>query len=93
MQRSVEADVLLLLGHAEAGRRLQELADDEGPDPGPGQGHDDADDLPSAPKPLITPIFPDFFLDFFPFSLDFWLCFLDSWRPDGENGQKMGENG
>ena len=39
------------------------------------------------------PYFPRFFSIFSRFPLDFWLCFLDSWRPDAENGRKMGENG
>ena len=47
---------------------------------------------PGRPKLLITPIFSDF-LRFFPFSPGLWAVFLDSWRPDAENGRKMGENG
>ena len=39
------------------------------------------------------PYFPRFFSIFSRFPLDFWLCSLDSWRPDAENGRKMGENG
>ena len=39
------------------------------------------------------PHFPRFFSIFSRFPRDFWLCSLDSWRPDAENGRKMGKNG
>ena len=39
------------------------------------------------------PYFPRFLSIFSRFPLDFWPCSLDSWRPDAENGRKMGENG
>ena len=39
------------------------------------------------------PHFPRFFPISSRFPLDFWPCSLDSWRPDAENGRKMGENG
>ena len=39
------------------------------------------------------PYFPRFFSIFSRFPRDFWPCSLDSWRPDGENGRKMGETG
>ena len=39
------------------------------------------------------PYFPRFFSIFSRFPRDFWPCSLDSWRPDAENGRKMGENG
>ena len=45
------------------------------------------------PKLLIAPFFQDFFRFLSRFPLDFWPCSLDSWRPDAENGRKMGENG
>ena len=41
---------------------------------------------PSFELPLFFPIFSRFFRDF-------WPCSLDSWRPDAENGRKMGESG
>ncbi len=34
-----------------------------------------------------------FFPIFSRFPRDFWPCSLDSWRPDAENGRKMGKNG
>ena len=39
------------------------------------------------------PHFPRFFSIFSRFPLDFWPCSLDSWRPDAENGRKMGKSG
>ena len=39
------------------------------------------------------PLLNRFFSIFSRFPRDFWPCSLDSWRPDGENGRKMGENG
>eukprot|EP01045_Picozoa_sp_COSAG04_P026677 COSAG04_NODE_3749_length_2560_cov_2.186103_2_plen_245_part_00 len=39
------------------------------------------------------PHLPRFFSIFSRFPLDFWPCSLDSWRPDGDDGRKMGENG
>ena len=39
------------------------------------------------------PHFNRFFSIFSRFPRGFWPCSLDSWRPDGENGRKMGENG
>ena len=49
--------------------------------------------LSGRPKLSITPIFRDFFPIFSRFPRGFWPCSLDSWRPDAENGRKMGENG
>ena len=48
---------------------------------------------PMCAETFNYPHFPRFFSIFSRFPLDFWLCSLDSWRPDGENGRKMGENG
>ena len=45
----------------------------------------------------MTQVGPSFFPRFFPifsrFPRDFWPCSLDSWRPDAENGRKMGKDG
>ena len=48
---------------------------------------------PGAPNLLITPVFPDLYRFFPRFPRDFWPRSLDSWRPDGENGRKVGKNG
>ena len=48
---------------------------------------------PKRAQAVNYPHLPRFFSIFSRFPRDFWLCFLDSWRPDAENGRKMGENG
>ena len=49
--------------------------------------------LTGASKSIST-AFSRILLDFFPvFSLAFWPYSLESWRPDGETGRKMAENG
>ena len=51
---------------------------------------------PTSPRCAETfnyPYFPRFLSIFSRFPLDFWPCSLDSWRPDAENGRKMGKNG
>ena len=42
---------------------------------------------------FFLPLFSRIFIDFSRFPRDFWPCSPDSWRPDGENGRKMGGNG
>ena len=46
-----------------------------------------------AAQAFNYPYFPRFFSISSRFPRDFWPCSLDSWRPDAENGRKMGENG
>ena len=48
---------------------------------------------PRCAETFNYPHFPRFFSIFSRFPRDFWPCSLDSWRPDAENGRKMGENG